>query len=125
MIKLAKAAILESPHNGSGGSPFLLDETFTSERRFSVLLLPHILCQSPSRSLSRLYPSVFVFSLQLGVRRGPEAEGGGEEALQAFSVPHPRPPLVPRAQAAQTHETRERQCCFLEYQPRQEPERRY
>lgn len=51
-----------------------------------------------------------LWSPQLRLRRGLTAEGGGEEAVPAFSVPHPLPALLPGAEAAQAHETREREC---------------
>lgn len=51
-----------------------------------------------------------VFSLQFRVRRGFTAEGGGEETVPAFSVSHPLSTLLPGAEAAQAHETRECWC---------------
>lgn len=51
-----------------------------------------------------------LWSLQLRLRRGFTAEGGGEEAVPAFPVPHPLPALLPGTEAAQAHETREREC---------------
>lgn len=61
---------------------------------------------APSDTL--LNVCISVFSLQFGVRRRLEAEGCGEETVQAFSVSDPQPPLVPGTQAPQAHETRER-----------------
>lgn len=59
---------------------------------------------------SLMIPPPPVFSLQFRVRRRLTAEGGGEKTVQAFSVSHPLSTLVPGAEAAQAHETRERSC---------------
>lgn len=56
------------------------------------------------------FSSPFCLSLQFRVRRRFTAEGGSEKTVQAFSVSHPLSPLIPGAEAAQAHETRERWC---------------
>lgn len=57
-----------------------------------------------------MIPLPYFFSLQFRVRCCFTAEGGGEKTVQTFSVSHPLSTLVPGAEAAQAHETRERSC---------------